>query len=272
MAIQVSGTQVISNSRGLTNIASVDATTVAAFGAAGVGGGGLEAWNPNATPNQTFTSSGTWSKPGSVADSAYVVFYMVGGGSSGGTYYGGPGGFGGGVGILTATMGGLPSSISVTIGAGGARQSYFGYSTNVGGSTTVSSNSITYTAGGGSGGNSTETIRFPPFVIFPVVESPFNYAIPTNGTATAGTIPSTVTNGVQNGKGSIFAAGDGGNVNPNHNGTGGSSTYAGNGGAGNMTYGATGSVPGGGGGGAYTAAGSTGGAGGNGSVRVYYIT
>jgi len=40
MAIQVSGTQVISNSRGLTNIASVDATTAAAIGAAGVGGGG----------------------------------------------------------------------------------------------------------------------------------------------------------------------------------------------------------------------------------------
>ena len=38
MAIQVSGTQVIGNSRELTNIASVDATTVAAFGAAGVGG------------------------------------------------------------------------------------------------------------------------------------------------------------------------------------------------------------------------------------------
>jgi hypothetical protein len=38
MAIQVNGTQVIGNSRELTNIASVDATTVAAFGAAGVGG------------------------------------------------------------------------------------------------------------------------------------------------------------------------------------------------------------------------------------------
>ena len=37
MAIQVNGTQVIGNSRELTNIASVDATTVAAFGAAGVG-------------------------------------------------------------------------------------------------------------------------------------------------------------------------------------------------------------------------------------------
>lgn len=41
MAIQVSGTTVIDNSRQLTNIASVDATTVAALGAAGVGGGGV---------------------------------------------------------------------------------------------------------------------------------------------------------------------------------------------------------------------------------------
>ena len=38
MAIQVNGTTVIDNSRNLTNIASVDATTVAALGAAGVGG------------------------------------------------------------------------------------------------------------------------------------------------------------------------------------------------------------------------------------------
>ena len=38
MAIQVSGTQVISNARALTNIASVDATTVASLSAAGIGG------------------------------------------------------------------------------------------------------------------------------------------------------------------------------------------------------------------------------------------
>ena len=40
MAIQVSGTEVISNARALNNIASVDATTAAAITAAGVGGGG----------------------------------------------------------------------------------------------------------------------------------------------------------------------------------------------------------------------------------------
>ena len=40
MAIQISGTEVISNSRGLNNIASIDATTAASITAAGVGGGG----------------------------------------------------------------------------------------------------------------------------------------------------------------------------------------------------------------------------------------
>jgi len=40
MAIKIGGTTVIDDSRELSNIASVDATTVAALGAAGVGGGG----------------------------------------------------------------------------------------------------------------------------------------------------------------------------------------------------------------------------------------
>jgi len=40
MAIKVGGTTVIDDSRALSNIASVDATTVAALGAAGIGGGG----------------------------------------------------------------------------------------------------------------------------------------------------------------------------------------------------------------------------------------
>ena len=39
MAIKVNGTTVINDSRALSNIASVDATTAAAIGAAGVGGG-----------------------------------------------------------------------------------------------------------------------------------------------------------------------------------------------------------------------------------------
>ena len=42
MAIKVNGTTVINDSRQLQNVASVDATTVAALGAAGVGGGANE--------------------------------------------------------------------------------------------------------------------------------------------------------------------------------------------------------------------------------------
>jgi hypothetical protein len=41
MAIQVSGTEVISNARALNNIASVDATTAASIITAGVGGGSI---------------------------------------------------------------------------------------------------------------------------------------------------------------------------------------------------------------------------------------
>lgn len=52
MAIKVNGTTVINDSRALSNIASIDATTVAALGAAGVGGGDVTeevvTWNTHA--------------------------------------------------------------------------------------------------------------------------------------------------------------------------------------------------------------------------------
>ena len=51
MAIKVGGTTVIDDSRALSNIASVDATTVAALGVAGVGGGSGSA--------RDFVASGT---------------------------------------------------------------------------------------------------------------------------------------------------------------------------------------------------------------------
>ena len=44
MAIQVNGTEVISNSRALNNIASIDATTAAAIGAGGVGAPTAQSW------------------------------------------------------------------------------------------------------------------------------------------------------------------------------------------------------------------------------------
>ena len=53
MAIKVNGTTVINDSRSLTNIASVDATTVAALGAAGVGGSPVQQYTLATLPTPT---------------------------------------------------------------------------------------------------------------------------------------------------------------------------------------------------------------------------
>ena len=58
MAIQVNGTTVINNSRQLTNIASVDSTTVAALGAAGIGGS--PSWNTEGTYTNNTERYGTY--------------------------------------------------------------------------------------------------------------------------------------------------------------------------------------------------------------------
>ena len=56
MAIQVNGTTVVSDSRGLNNIASIDSTTVSALAAAGVGGGG-------GVPSTLGVGDHTWGHP-----------------------------------------------------------------------------------------------------------------------------------------------------------------------------------------------------------------
>lgn len=63
MAIKIAGTTVVDDNRALTNIASVDATTVAALGAAGIGGG------------PSFTASGdiTAGDPVAIADADLVA-------------------------------------------------------------------------------------------------------------------------------------------------------------------------------------------------------
>lgn len=87
MAIQVGGTQVISNSQGLTNIASVDSTTAASITSAGVGGG----WSQQSTgtisgatpevsiPNANFVRIYfyNWKHTGSVTTD-YMRFRKVG--------------------------------------------------------------------------------------------------------------------------------------------------------------------------------------------------
>jgi hypothetical protein len=74
----------------------------------------------NATPStevQTFTASGTWTKPVG-AKSVYVQVFGGGGGGGGGI----PGGGGGGGGAVQSqylNAAGLPASVTVTVGAGG---------------------------------------------------------------------------------------------------------------------------------------------------------
>ena len=62
MAIKVNGTTVINDSRALTNIASVDATTVAALGAAGVGASGPD-WNQLGSTVSYSPERGTYTSP-----------------------------------------------------------------------------------------------------------------------------------------------------------------------------------------------------------------
>ena len=168
MAIQVSGTQVIGNSRELTNIASVDATTVAAFGAAGVGGDGgpFTGWNPASTPSATLTGNGTWTNPSNQDDSTWVVFYMVGGGCGGQKSFGSATINGGSAQIVYGTIGSLPSSLTYSVGAGGSASSGGASSANNGGNTTLAGNGRTFTAYGGedaSGGNPVQTPEPRPF-------------------------------------------------------------------------------------------------------------
>ena len=271
MAIQVNGTQVIGNSRELTNIASVDATTAASITAAGVGGGGLSAWDPGSTPDATFTSSGTWTKPSGISSSALVIFYLVGGGG-GGSKASARGGRGGSAAVITGILGDLPSSVSIVVGAGGAGQTQQGYQSIAGGDTTISASGLTYTASGGSGDafDGTDTSAVTDLA-FPDSTNPFAVAVPNSANLTAGNRG--ITGGSLSGHSSTFGGGFGGQTNPNINGAGGTSLYAGNGGAGiYYSNSAPGIAPGGGGGGAYSYSSRNGGAGADGSVRIWYIT
>tara|TARA_R110000822_G_scaffold45199_1_gene120953 strand:- start:698 stop:1492 length:795 start_codon:yes stop_codon:yes gene_type:complete len=263
MAIKVNGTTVINDSRALSNIASVDATTAASITAAGVGGGAPFApdFDPSATPDVTLTSTGTWTKPGSLADDSWITIYMVGGGGGGQVHVTwGNGGSGGSAALFSGVAGQFPSSaITFTIGAGGAANDGQGRD---GGATSAVINSVTYTAPAGFGGVNSGTSQTSPLGTYSVPfagKSPF---VSPSLEDTRGGYAQAINVGYP----SVYGGGGGGGGNGATN-AGGVSTYAGNGGQGGQTNDVAGSVPGGGGGGANSGYSS---GGGNGSVRIYY--
>ena len=157
MAIQVGGTTVINNSRQLQNIASVDATTVAALGSAGVGGGKNNVSSLLVVASETFT----------VPFACDMHVLVCGGGGGGaacatGTENAGngraTGGAAGGVAIKLFTGVSAGASVSITIGAPGAfaqlstANGAQAVSGGTGGNTSVTYSGTTVTGNGGGGG------------------------------------------------------------------------------------------------------------------------
>lgn len=106
---------------------------------------------------ETITSSQTWNKPSGYADDTRVVFEAWGAGGGGGRGSGaggGAGGGGGGYACREMRYADVPSSVSITIGTGGAgRTGSYGNGTT-GNNTLVGSLFTAYGGGGGQGNGS----------------------------------------------------------------------------------------------------------------------
>jgi hypothetical protein len=257
--------------------------TITATGFVGNGAGLTNLPAPPSTANfQQFTSSGTWTKPAGVS---FVYVQAIGGGGSGGCCRvdsGGAAGSGGGGGagveaLFLATS--VGSTVTVTIGAGGAsvvRTSSGNSNGNTGGNTTFGT---LVTAQGGTGGEARivnqEQMALGGLNFFasavPDLRSP--RALGSYGGGSGGNAFGISTgSSAQVGGNAILGGGGGGGATRNTNLTraGGVSILGGNGGAGGNTTGGNGVAPGGGGGGAAQVAGTvTSGAGAAGAVRVW---
>ena len=228
---------------------------------------------------QTFTSSGTWTKP-SLGASSRVLIQAWGGGGSGAKvppYTGGGGG--GGYNERWLTLSSMGATETITIGAGGAGVTTASTSGNVGGTTTAGSWVSAYGGGGGassyggggggqlSAGNSSG-----------VAGSPWTYIQGDNSGTLSNTSSGSVylPNGWIVGGAGAPSAGNsvwGGGGGGAYSGTlfaPGTSSYAGAGGAGgNTTSGTAGTAPSGGGGGTVTGTASGAGAAGQVIITVF---
>ena len=256
---------------------------------------------------QSFTSSGTWTKPSGYSASSRVLIQAWGGGASGGRSQGGGGG-GGGYNERWITLSAMGATETVTIGAGGAGRTT-NAAGNAGGNTTVGSLITAYgggggctggTSGGGGGGQLSAGTAGGSGA--PYGGKPYGLvAVTTGGCGN----PSTQWLGPGGGGGYINGAGNGINITQNSGvegfihggggggnntnaaggasvwagggggcgpstgsaGAGGASSFGGNGGAGGTTASGTAGTQPGGGGGG-TNTGTTSGAGGDGQVIV----
>jgi len=282
MAIKVSGTSVINDSRQLQNIASLDSATTTVIAAAAGGGAAPEVnWS---SPQHNYTSSGSWSIPGSISDTDYITFYLVGGGGPGRRDGANPsGGSGAAASLITVLRGSLGSSVSFTIGSGGVTNNS-GYSVTAGGPTSITlATNQTFSAQGASHSsnayNRVDGLNYAHIsgdltTIHPCVGG----GIPkysNNGSGQKSIDSSTnYSNPANNGFGTPFwdstFGGAAGGSYANYGGhlfSPGTSTYAGNGGAASTNSNpANGSAPGGGAGSSFNGVGS----GGAGSLRIYY--
>ena len=106
------------------------------------------------SPTANYTSSGSWSKAGSIGNDDWVIFHLIGGGGSGNFNGTGRGGKGGAL-ILAVKGEHLPSSISFVIGAGGSYNGYGSFA-NAGIASTITISGRTFTSGfGGAASYST---------------------------------------------------------------------------------------------------------------------
>lgn len=222
---------------------------------------------------QTFTSSGTWTKPKGYRPTARALLQAWAGGGSGGkssnTNAAGGGGGGGYVEKWVA-LSDMGATETITIGAGGAVQTNNGSDGNVGGNTTIGSLLTAYGGGPGDGtASATDSTT-----------AGGGNALAA-GTASAKGSPgfmnlwsgadggAVISSSVGNGSSAVFGGGGGGADLGATAGTGGSSLYGGAGGAGGAgsVNGTDGTQPGGGGGASSNSTGQSG-AGGAGKVII----
>jgi hypothetical protein len=226
---------------------------------------------------QTFTSSGTWTKPAAYDAASRVLIQCWGGGGSGARTAGGfGGGGGGGYNEAWVTLSTLGATVTATVGAGGAAVTTF-TNGNTGGTTTFG---IVSAYGGGPGGTDLGGgggAQLSAGLLGSggggLAGSPFAYVSQgTGGDTVTIAMPGYNVGGgggsSQNGSGnyvggaSVWGGGGGGGA-----GAGGASSFGGAGGAGSVSSsGTAGTQPGGGGGG--TATGTASGAGAAGQIIV----